>query len=225
MRAVNLLPRQQQVAQKSKRPNSVALGAMIGGAAVLLAIVAGFLLANRSVDRQRQALADARAVLAATPAHRMSAQTQAFRTTLLSQREQRSLALAAAIGKRVAWDRILRRVALVMPDDVWLQSLTGAVPLDSALPVTATTTPGTTTPGTTTPGTTTPGALPTTPTALTIQGYTYSQDGVARLLERLAIVPDLKNVQLQTSQSQQLGTQTVINFTIVSDIKQGRGAS
>jgi Tfp pilus assembly protein PilN len=209
MRAVNLLPRQ-HVEQKRDRPNAVALGALIGGATVLLVLVAGFLLANRSVDRQRQALADARAMLAATPAHKMSAQTQAFRTTLLSQREQRSLALAAAIGKRVAWDRILRRVALVMPDDVWLQSLSGSVPLDTTLTPTTTTTPS---------------ALPALPTALSIQGYTYSQDGVARLLERLAVVPDLNNVQLQTSQSQQLGNQTVINFTIVADIKKGRGAS
>jgi len=100
--------------------------------------------------------------------------------------------------------------ALVMPDDVWLQSLTGSVPLDSALPVTATTTPS---------------ALPATPTALTIQGYTYSQDGVARLLERLEVIPDLKNVQLQTSQSQKIGNQTVISFTIVSDVKKGRGVS
>lgn len=210
MRAVNLLPRQQQAAQKRERPNSVALGAGIAGAAVLLVLVAGFLLASRSVDRQQQALTDARAELAVTPAHNVSAKTQSFRATLLSQREQRSLALAAAIGKRVAWDRILRRVALVMPDDVWLQSLSGSVPLDSALPA-----------GTTT----TSSALPATATALTIQGYTYSQDGVARLLERLAVVPDLKNVQLQTSQSQKIGNQTVVSFTIVSDINKGRGAS
>ena len=212
MRAVNLLPRQ-HVEQKRERPNAVAIGAAIGGAAVLLVLVAGFLLANRSVDRQRQALTDARAMLAATPAHEVSAKTQAFRSTLLSQREQRSLALAAAIGKRVAWDRILRRVALVMPGDVWLQSLTGSVPLESGLP-TATPTAATT-----------PSALPPLPTALTIQGYTYSQDGVARLLERLAVVPDLDNVQLQTSQTQKIGNQTVISFTIVSDIKKGRGAS
>jgi Tfp pilus assembly protein PilN len=212
MRAVNLLPRQ-QVEQKRERPNAVALAAGIGGAAVLLGLVGGFLLANRSVDRQRQALADAKAVLAVTPANHVSAKTQAFRATLLSQREQSSLALAAAIGKRVAWDRILRRVALVMPDDVWLQSLTGSVPLDPALPTaTPTTSP-------------TSSALPALPTALTIQGYTYSQNGVARLMERLAVVPDLKNVQLQTSQSQTVGNQTVINFTIVSDVRNGRGAS
>ena len=209
MRAVNLLPRQ-RVEQKRERPNAVALGAAIGGAAVLLALVGGFLLANRSVDRQRQALADARAVLAVTPAHNMSAKTQSFRAKLLNQREQRSLALAAAIGKRVTWDRVLRRVALVMPSDVWLQSLSGSVPLDGAV------TPATTT---------TPSALPALPTALTIQGYTYSQDGVARLMERLEVVPDLKNVQLQNSQSAQVGNQTVINFTIVSDIQNGKGAS
>jgi Tfp pilus assembly protein PilN len=209
MRAVNLLPRQKVERRREKTP-VVALVAAIGGAAVLLVLVGGFLLANRSADRQRQALADAKALLAATPAKHLSAETQAFRATLLTQREQRSLALAAAIGKRVAWDRILRHVTLVMPDDVWLQTLTGTMPLDGTATVATTTTSS---------------ALPPTPTALTLVGYTYSQNGVARLLERLSVVPDLTNVQLQTSQTQQIGNQTVINFTIVSDIRKGRGAS
>jgi len=209
MRAVNLLPRQ-QVQQKTERSNPTVLVAAIGGAAVLLALVAGALLANRSLDRQRQALSSARAELAATPAHHVSASTQAFRQSVLSQREQRSLALASAIGKRVAWDRILRRFALVLPSDVWLTSLTGTVPLDSPAATTVVTTPS---------------ALPTTPTALTINGYTYSQASVARLLERLAVLPDLKNVQLSNSAVTQLGGRNVISFTIVSDIRQGRGAS
>jgi Tfp pilus assembly protein PilN len=209
MRAVNLLPRQ-QVQQKRERPNSALLVAVIGTAAVLLALVGGTLLAMRSADRQQQALSAARAELAATPAHHLSAQTQAFRQSVLNQREQRSLALASAIGKRVAWDRILRRFALVLPNDVWLTSLTGNVPLDSPAPATATTATS---------------ALPAAPTALTIQGYTYSQASVARLLERLQVLPDLKNVQLSSSQVTQLGTQNVVQFTIVSDIRQGRGAS
>jgi Tfp pilus assembly protein PilN len=139
----------------------------------------------------------------------VSAQTNAFRSSILNQREQRSLALAAAIGKRVAWDRILRRMTLVLPDDVWLTNVTGTVPLDST-PATATATPS---------------AFPAVPTALTLQGTTYSQAGVARLLSRLQVVPDLKNVQLQSSNATLLGTQRVINFTIVSDIRKGRGAS
>jgi len=208
MRAVNLLPRQ-SVQQKREGPNAVVLVAAIGGATVLLALVGGFLLANRSVDRQRQDLSAARAVLANTPSHHLSAKTSAFRSAVLTQREQRSLALAAAIGKRVAWDRILRRFSLVLPDDVWLTDLTGNVPLDT----TAAVAPAT------------PSAMTGTPTALTITGYTYSQASVARLLERLQVLPDLKNVQLQNSQSQVMGGQTVYNFTIVSDIRKGRGAS
>ena len=210
MRAVNLLPRQ-QVEQKHERPNAVVLVAGIGGAAVVLALVGGFLLANRSVNRERQALNTARAVLAATPAHHVSAETNAFRSAVLTQREQRSLALAAAIGKRVAWYRILRRFALVLPDDVWLTSVTGAVPLQSS------TVPGT--------AAATPSALPAAASELTIVGYTYTQAGVARLLERLQVLPDLKNVQLQSSESTTLGGQQVVTFTIVSDIRQGRGAS
>jgi Tfp pilus assembly protein PilN len=215
MRAVNLLPRQ-HVERKRERPKTVVLVAAIGGAAVLLALIGGFLLANRSVDRQKQALDSAQAVLAATPKHTLSAKTEAYRTNVLTQREQRSLALAAAMGKRVAWDRVLRHITLVMPSDVWLTNLIGNVPLQ---PVDATgLTPTTTTP-------TTPSAFPAPSTDLTIQGYTYSQAGVARLLERLEVLPDLKNVQLQNSQKTLLGTQWVINFTIVSAIRNGKGTS
>ena len=210
MRAVNLLPHQ-QVQQKRERTNTVALGAGIGAAVVVLVLAAGFLLANRSVNRQRDALATARAVLAATPAHHVSAQTNAFRSSILNQREQRSLALAAAIGKRVSWDRILRRTALVLPDDVWLTNVTGTMPLE---PTAATVTPSTTS-----------SALPAAATAFTLQGSTYSQASVARLLARLQVVPDLKNVQLQSSIATVIGSQRIINFAIVSDIRKGRGAS
>lgn len=209
MRSVNLLPRQ-QVEQKRERPNAVVLGAALGGATVLLVLVAGFLLANRSVDRQQQALSTARAELAATPSHHVSATTNAFRQTVLNDREQRSLALASALGKEVAWDRVLRHFALVLPSDVWLTSLNGTVPLDSADALSVPTTPS---------------ALPATPTELTIQGYTYSQDSVARLLERLQVLPDLKNVQLQSSATTAVGNQNVISFTIVSDIRTGGSSS
>jgi Tfp pilus assembly protein PilN len=206
MRAVNLLPRQ-SVEQRRERPNAVVLVAAIGGAAVVLGLVGGMLVANRSVNRERQALSSARAVLAVTPAHHVSASTRAFRQQVLTQREQRSLALASAISKRVAWDRILRRFALVLPDDVWLTALDGTVPLD--LPPAATAT----------------SVLPAPATELTMQGYTYSQESVARLLDRLAVVPDLQNVQLQSSTASVVSGRNVINFTIVADIRNGRGAS
>jgi Tfp pilus assembly protein PilN len=209
MRAVNLLPRQ-QIEQRRERPNGVVLLAAIGGAAVVLALVAGALVANRSVNREKQALSTARAVLAVTPDHQLSVQTQAFRQQVLTQREQRSLALASALGKRVSWDRVLRRFALVLPDDVWLNSVVGNVPLDP-LPAAA--------------ATTAPSALPAPATELTILGYTYSQDSVARLLARLSVVPDFQDVQLQNSATATVAGQTVITFTIVANIRAGKGAS
>ena len=211
MRAVNLLPRQ-QVEQVSSGPtNVVALTAAVGGLLVVVLLSAGFLLANRNVHRERQALVDAKAQLAATPASTISAKTAAHRTSLLNDRERRALALASALGKRVAWDRVLRRITLVLPDDVWLTSLDGNTPLTPQAAIAATTAP--------------PSSIPAAATALTLDGYTYSQDGVARLLSRLAVVPDLKNVQLQTSKAAQVGGQNVINFTIVSDIRTGRDAA
>lgn len=209
MRAVNLLPRQ-HVEQKRERSSTVGLVAGIGGAVVLLVLVGGFLLANRSVDRQRQALSDARAMLAANPGKKLSAKTQAFRSQLLSQREERSLALAAGLGKRVSWDRILGHMALVMPSDVWFTRVTGTVPLQPTTSVATTAVTG-------------PSALPATPTQLTIVGQTYSQASVARFLARLQVDPDLKNVQLQTSLPD---TQLpVVDFTIVANVRNGRGAS
>ena len=209
MRAVNLLPRQ-QVEQKRERSNTVGLVAGIGGAVVLLVLVGGFLLASRSVDQQRQNLADAKAMLAANPAKKLSAKTQAFRSTLLSQREERSLALAAGLGKRVSWDRILGHLAQVMSGDVWFTRVSGTVPLE---PTTSTATTAVTGPS----------ALPPTPTQLTIVGQTYSQASVARFLARLQVDPDLKNVQLQTSLP---NTQMpVVDFTIVANVRNGRGTS
>jgi Tfp pilus assembly protein PilN len=78
---------------------------------------------------------------------------------------------------------------------------------------------------TATASTTTPSVLPPTATALTLQGYTYSQASVARLLERLQVLPDLKNVQLKQALTSNVGGQNVVNWTIITDIRKGRGAS
>ena len=211
MRAVNLLPRQ-QVEKKREAPNTVVLVAAIGGAAVVLALVAGVLLANRSVDRQRSSLATAQAVLAVTPAHHVSAKTNAFRTPCSTSGEQRSLALASALGKRVAWDRILRRFALVLPDDVWLTSLTGTVPLDAPqhgrraddhAERAAAGGHGAHDPG------------------------LHVQPGRCRAAPRAALgrSPISRTCSSRTARRPRSAARHVVNFTIVSDIRKGRGAS
>jgi len=81
-------------------------------------------------------------------------------------------ALSAALSGRLAWDRVLREVSLVLPDDVWLTSLSATAPSTAS--------------GTSSAG-------------FSINGRTYSHDGVARLLARLSVVPHLSNIQLQHS--------------------------
>ena len=47
----------------------------------------------------------------------------------------------------------------------------------------------------------------------------YSQNGVARFLSRLAVIPDLANVRLQSSQSQLLNERELVQFTILADVR------
>ena len=101
----------------------------------------------------------------------------------------------------------------MVPDTLVSQTSPGTMPLQSALPLGTVAAP------------TGPSAIPATPTAVEIDGYTYSQPSVARFLARLEVDPDLKNVQLKTSGTTLLGTTKVVSFTIISDIRKGRGAS
>ena len=61
--------------------------------------------------------------------------------------------------------------------------------------------------------------------AVAIDGFTFTQPDVARLLARLATLPSLKRVTLTSSQSQLVGTKKVVHFVIVADLNQTGGAS
>ena len=91
---------------------------------------------------------------------------------LEQEKSARIVALVGGSFRRLAWDRVLREISLVLPEDVWLSSLSATAPV---------------------------AASPTTTAGFSITGRTYSHDGVARLLARLAVVPQLSNVQLQHS--------------------------
>ena len=119
---------------------------------------------------------------------------------LASQQAPRISALNAALSNRVAWDRVLSRLALVLPDDVWLTTLTAKSPVSPATNVSS-------------------GSGTGAPSQFVITGRTYSHDGVARLLSRLQVVPDLTNVQLMSSTLSKVGLQDVVDFSIAADLK------
>lgn len=190
MRAVNLLPRDDARA-RSRKTNPVAVGGVAAGVAATAVLAAVFLTVSAGVADKQARLDAAKAELDATPVP-PPADTSA--ATLEKEKSQRVVALSTALSKRVAWDRVLRELSLVLPDDVWLSTLSAKAPGDPAA-------------GTPTAG-------------FTITGKTYSHDGVARLLARLAVVPHLSGVQLQHSSlaESEVG-RPVVEFSIQAVVK------
>jgi Tfp pilus assembly protein PilN len=202
MRAVNLLPRGEDV-RRTDGPNLIVLVSVL--AAVLLTgiLAGGFLMEHSKAAEKQRALDDKKAELAAIPAP-PAAQTAADQL-LLTDKNQRVVALSAALSHRVAWDRIFRELSQVLPSDVWLNQLTANAPVSSAAAQTGGAGPAAP-------------ASATTATGFILQGYTYSHDAVARLLSRLALVPDLKDVQLQSSVATIVRGRQIVTFQIGGNI-------
>ena len=220
MRAVNLLPRDVGGRRSRRSLSPVALVALFGAAVVATALSVGFLHARSTLDAKQSELEAAKVELAVTP--KPARKPKKADNRLAAERAQRAEALGAAYSNRVAWDRVLGRFALVLPDDVWLTGLTANAPGASGSGTAPTTTSTSTSSSTTT--TTAPASgAPTSgaPTAFVLTGYAYSHEGVARLLSRLEVVPDLTNVQLQTSARQMLSAGEIVQFTVVADVRTG----
>jgi len=207
MRAVNLLPKDSARRAGPPVPTAVA-GPRLGGLVLVSLMISVLLLsAHGKVKSRELELAQKQAELAAIPVPAQSRLQQ--QDALVADKSARVAALNAALSKRIAWDRVLREFALVLPDDVWLLSLSATAPSSAA----ATPVAGTSS----TSSSSTPalgGQL-----GFSIEGYTYSHDAVARLLTRLAIVPDLQQVQLISSQQAKLGNRTIIHFKISANVR------
>jgi Tfp pilus assembly protein PilN len=194
VRAVNLLPR--DVPTKSfAATRGVVFGSVFGAALATVGVVSMTMSAGGSVSEKRAELDGLRAQIAAIPT--VPAKDTTRDAALAADKGARVGALSAALGGRIAWDRVLRQVSLVLPEDVWLTTLAATAP-------------------TTGP----PAAGATAPASgFTLTGSTYSQNGVARFLSRLAVIPDLANVRLQSSQSALVAEREVVQFTILADVR------
>ncbi len=181
MRAVNLLPRDVERArvEGSRMPLLVAAGgvAVVTAVAVVLSVSA-----SGTADERRAELAAAEAAIALVPTTAQPAVTQG---ALVQERTDRVAALAAALSTRIPFDRLLRELSYVLPEDAWLTGITASAPVSSA-PVGA-------------PPGTAPPVSPAGTQGVTIQGVTYSHESVARVLTRLAVLPSLENVRLTAS--------------------------
>jgi Tfp pilus assembly protein PilN len=181
MRAVNLLPKD-GVDSGRRLPAPPVLVACGGVVLVTVVLAMLFLSASSKVGSAQRELSALQAQYDAIPAPPPASPVV---SQLPQQRQARVGALAAALGQRVDWDRVLREVSQVTPSDVWLTQVNAQAPSLVAA--------------------TQAGAGPPTlgvslPTGIVIQGCTYSQEAVAVFLARLDVVPDLSSMTLGKSE-------------------------
>lgn len=195
MRAVNLLPREERK-RSFEAKRGVVFGAVGSGALATMLVVSMAMSAGGAVGEKQAELDALRVQIAATPSTPVP-DTSAD-DALAAEKGVRVGALSAALADRVAWDRVLRQVSLVLPEDVWLTNLAAIAP-DAAAPV-------------------------ADGSGFTLTGSTYSQNGVARFLSRLAVIPDLANVRLQSSQVAGVSDRDLVTFTILADVRASSAA-
>jgi Tfp pilus assembly protein PilN len=206
VQAVNLLPKDDRRRGGPTIPPALAATAIGGFTVVVAALAFLFVSAHSSVKSRSLELDQKKQELAVIP---VPAQNQlAQQDALVADKKARVTALNAALSRRIAWDRVLREFALVLPDDVWLQTMSVTAPTLA----TASDLAGAT-------STSTSGSLATGQTGFTIEGYTYSHDAVARLLSRLAVIPDLQQVQLGTSEQGKVNDRPIVHFKITANVR------
>lgn len=203
MRAVNLLPEE----SKSYRTGIPGAIPVAGAAAALVAVGVVAVLAHvesGAVASKQARLNDLQQQLSRVQTPRSAG--SAAGAALLTSRGARVAAVEAALKGRVPWDTVMRQVALVLPEDTWLDGLQLAPPADASAVATA--------------------AVPTAPASgVTITGYTASPASLARVLQRLSVVTSLTDVKLVTSQSVTFGKKIVFQFSIGANIATQGGAS
>ena len=215
-RGVNLVPSELRNARKHR-----SLKPLLVPAAVILPIFALGAMAMQArgdvADRETQLLA-LQSEYSALPVPT----TPEIDPALSGSEAIRAGAVAEVLGSRVAWDGVLRDFAKVLPGNVWLTQLTAKVAKPLSTPIDPTQAAAA---ASTTPPPPLPTGTATTPSGVTITGYTYTQADVARLLARVATLPTVKNVQLQSSANAMVGKKSVVQFTILADLRESGGAA
>jgi Tfp pilus assembly protein PilN len=197
MKAVNLLPADyKQVRQASFGSGLGRHPVALGGTAAAIAVAAllglSYQSASHSVKTNQTQLDGINAQIAAL-AQPVTSASQSVRDRINQ--------VTTADATRMSWDGFMTKLARVLPEDVWLTTMS----VQESAPLTPGAAPAAPVPG-------------TAPTGFTVSGYTYSQTSVARLMRRLSMLPWLSDVSLQTSTETVVGTHSLFQFTIVGGV-------
>jgi len=218
MRAVNLLPRDADVAKSRGRTLPVVVAVACVAAVTVVAGLLG-MQASSEADEHRANLELAEAALARIP----TGEQQPVAPDMTAERSNRVAAFQSALSTRVPVDKVMRELSYVVPEDVWLNGLTVTVPTEAV--------PAASPPGEA-PGTAATGTAAT----VTIKGATYSQTSIARFIARLSALSSLQNVRLTESSRVEPQAATdpkakgtskkkqkvVVTFTATADLARGQ---
>jgi Tfp pilus assembly protein PilN len=207
MRAVNLMPRDER--RERLEMGRLPLFAAVGG--IVAVTAAAFFLASSASGSADETKAELQAVEAAIEQLPTAPDSDVSVGTLVQERSNRVAALAAALSSRTAFDRVLRDISLVLPENAWLTQLEASGSQVAA------------------PGAAVPPGTEGTSTVV-IKGATFSHETVATVLARLSVVPSLANVRLtstalvapQEDESSTMKTaKPFITFDVSASIKTG----
>ena len=181
MKAVNLIPTEQRRAQSSGAlagSSYIVLGVL----AVLLLMVAGYVLTSNNVNQHKSDAAEAKA-----EADQLEAEVAArgAYTNFAQLKEARVASVTTVADTRFDWERLMRELSRVMPAGSWLQttdaSVTGNVTGVEATP------------------TTTTGAPVTPQPKANLVGCTPEQTDVAAMMVRMRELHRVSDVELNES--------------------------
>jgi Tfp pilus assembly protein PilN len=212
--AVNLLPRQLAVAPERRLQPLALAGAAAVPVIAMVFVVIGYSSAHSTVAAEQTKFAALQTQIAALGGATSVAQKPAVDTAsvaqlngLIAERTARRVELDGVLSQELPWDSMLRDVARILPDDVWLTALSVQSPVSF---------------GTATPA---PGSSPSAAaTNLTIAGFGVSAKSIALLLVRLRLLPTLSNVTLGTTTSSTVGAKAVVQFSVTAAIQARAGA-
>jgi Tfp pilus assembly protein PilN len=199
MRAFDLMPKE-EAREKGARIGLAKIAVALLGLVLFAGLAAAYLFTGAGVMSKQGELDDLRAQLAQleVPAEEPTPAAP----ELAGEGQARTTALSAALAIRIAWDRVLREVSLVVPEDVWLTQLSAS-----------------------TPNAATAGAAPApaatgsaSPNSLAAVGFARSQESVALFLSRLESIPELTTVQLQASTRTESETGEAYSFTVLAGV-------
>jgi Tfp pilus assembly protein PilN len=178
VRPVNLIPPEDRHGGTPVRTGPIAY-LLVGALAIALAAVTMVVLANNKISDRKAEIVQLNLQVAA--ASSQAAQLQPF-IQFSDTEHQRADTVRAVANSRFDWERVMRELSLVLPNDVSLTDLTATAPNSASTDATATTT-----------------SAPTMPT-LELIGCAQGHDGVAGFLSALRDIDGVTSVDLQSSE-------------------------